>query len=172
MGGSGQLPQHMVPALLAKLAEARKFKSNLISFLAPLLRNTPMKIYFVLTRYQSNARSFFPLPSSGIPHLFFLSFLQSHKSQEEPAGLPQLLAAAFWIQAHLLAANKTCQKEPPAALRESKLEVQVVPGGWFCNQPATSFLFLSLFIQQILPIPTKPNPVILQGFHANHLLKY
>jgi len=51
MGGPSQLLQCMVPALLAKLAEARKFKSNFISLLAPLLRNTPMKIYFVLTCY-------------------------------------------------------------------------------------------------------------------------
>lgn len=56
MGGPGQLPQHTVPVLLAKLAEARKFKSNFISFLALLLRNMPMKIYFVLTRYQLNAK--------------------------------------------------------------------------------------------------------------------
>lgn len=74
---------------------------------------------------------FSPLPSSGIPDLFFISFLQLHKSQEEPAGLLWLLAAAFPIQAHLLSVNKTCRKEAPAALRESKVEVQVVPWCWF-----------------------------------------
>lgn len=72
MGGPGQLPQRTVPALLAKLAEARKFKSNFISFLAPLLRNTPMKIYFVLTRYQSNAKRVFSLSR---PQEFLIYFL-------------------------------------------------------------------------------------------------
>lgn len=140
MGGPGQLPQRTVPVLLAKLAEARKFKSNLISFLALLLRNMPMKIYFVLTRYQSNAKTFFfSLPSSGIPDLFFISFLPLHKSQEEPAGLLWLLAATFPIQAHLLSVNKTCRKEAPAALGESKLEVQVVPGSWFARQTCHRF---------------------------------
>lgn len=119
-------------------------------------------------------REFFPSLSSGIPDLFFISFLQSCKSQEEPAGLPRLLAAAFPIQAHLPAANKTCRKEPPAALGESKLEVQVTPRGWFCNKPASSFLSLSSFIQRVLPIPRKPEAAILQGdrpkFQAKHLL--
>lgn len=112
MEGPGQLPQHTVPALPSKLAEVRKFKSNFISFLVPLLRNTPMKIYFVLTCYHSNAKRglffFHSHPQEFLIYFLFL-FLQSGKSQEEPPGPLQLLEAAYRYDPGL---SPACEQNP------------------------------------------------------------
>lgn len=124
----------------------------------------PMKIYFVLTRYQSNAKRDFSLsrPQEFLIYFLFLLCNRANLKRSLPVS-HGFLQHPFQPRLTSPAANKTLQKEPPAALGESKLEVQVAPGGWFCNKPAPSSLSLSLFIQQVFPIPRTPNAVILEG---------
>lgn len=178
MGGPGQLPQRTVPALLAKLAEASKFKSNFISFLAPLLRNTPMKIYFVLTRYQSNAkRVFFPLsrPQEFLIYFLFLFCNRANLKRSLPVSCA-FLQQPFQHRLISWLRTKPAEKGPLRHLGSPNWKCRWCRGWWFCNQPATSFLSLSLFIQWVLPILRKTKKQRYdegtgQSFRAKHLPK-
>lgn len=156
--------------LLAKLAEAGEFKSNFISFLAPLLRNTPMKIYFVLTRHQPNAKRVF---SFSHPQEFLIYFLfvciflfLAKLGRNLPLCLLQSLPHR--------SSTKTHCNEPlwHSGSTNSK------PGWcqqWFCNKPAPSVLLPSLFLPRDLPPQANQKQQCYQGtrraLHAEHLLK-